>query len=205
MKPTKDYLETSLWYKEPITDPNQVFAEFFTAAALKDYRKRIKSVLIAAFGKRIWRKENPGALLYYFKLIESVINAAWLINKENKTSPLVIRIEDSFNPNLFCSWQADSTQFDFFPRFLSFKEYVNPYIVFKRFFKYLALPAWKVELQDLLEYALVETSLPEAGENKDMLSLYFHLSKLIEAAHLIDVRENNHIGGNPKNRIKTTS
>jgi hypothetical protein len=45
MKSTKDYLETSIWYKDPITDPNQVFAEFFTAAALKDYRKRIKAVL----------------------------------------------------------------------------------------------------------------------------------------------------------------
>ncbi|WP_278248442.1 hypothetical protein [Niastella populi] len=39
---------------------------------------------------------------------------------------------------------------------------------------------------------------------KDMLSLYFHLCKLVEAAHLIDVRENNHIGGIPKIRVKIT-
>ncbi len=204
MEPTNDYLETSLWYKDPITDPNQVIAEFFSAASLADYRKRIKAALKAAAGKHIWPKKNPGALLYYFKMIESVINAAWLINKENKTLPLLINKENPFNPNIFCGWQSDDTQWDFFPRFLSFKEYVDPYITFKRFFKYLALPVWKDELQDLLEYALVETSLHEAGMKKDMLSLYFHLSKLVEAAHLIDVRENNHIGGIPKNRIKTT-
>jgi hypothetical protein len=204
MKSANDYLETSLWFKEVITDPYQVIAEFFTAAALKDYRKRIKAVLKAASGKQIWPKKNPGALLYYFKMIESIINAAWLINKENKTSPLLINNENSFNPNLFCSWHADSTQWDFFPKALSFKEYVDPYIVFKRFFKYLALSAWKVELQDLLEYALVETSLHEAGMKKDLLSLYFHLCKLVEAAHLIDVRENHQIGGIPKNRVKIT-
>ena len=32
--------------------------------------------------------------------------------------------------------------------------------------------------------------------------LYFHLTKLIEAAHLIDVREITHIGGSIKNRLK---
>jgi hypothetical protein len=68
----------------------------------------------------------------------------------------------------------------------------------------LSLKKWKQELQDLLEYALVETSLAEAGIVKDMLSIYFHLTKLIEAAHLIDVRETTHIGGHLKNRAKVT-
>lgn len=66
----------------------------------------------------------------------------------------------------------------------------------------MSLPKWKQELQDLLEYALVETSLSEAGIEKDMLSLYLHLTKLVEAAHLIDVRETTHIGGHLKNRAK---
>ena len=78
------------------------------------------------------------------------------------------------------------------------------YLTFKRFFKYLSLQACKQELQDLLEYALVETSLTQAGIEKDMLPLYFHLSKLVEAAHLIDVREVNHIGGIVKNKMKLT-
>jgi hypothetical protein len=195
MKSAKNYLQTSLWYKEKITDPYQVIAEFFCSAGLTVYRKCIKDSLKAASGNHIWRKYNPGDLLYEFKMLESVINAAYLINKENKKSPIKIEKEGSFNPNLFCGWHVDSTQWDYFPRVLSFKEYVNPYLTFKRFFKYLSLPKWKQELQDLLEYALVETSLAEAGIEKDMLSLYLHLTKLIEAAHLIDVRETTHIGG----------
>jgi hypothetical protein len=202
MNATHDYLPTSLWYKQEIADPYQVIAEFFCSASLPSHRKCIKDVLKAAAGNFIWRKHNPGDLLHEFKMIESVINAAYLINKENKTSPLTISKESSFNPNLFCGWHVHSTPWDFFPRFLSFKEYANPYVAFKRFFKYLPLAEWKNELNDLLEYALVETSLSDAGVEKDMLSLYVHLSKLIEAAHLIDVREINHIGGHLKNRMK---
>jgi hypothetical protein len=204
MKAAKDYLQTSLWYKEKITDPYQVIAEFFCSAGLTAYKKCIKDALKAASGNHIWRKYNPGDLLYDFKMLESIINAAYLINKENKTAPLIIKKESSFNPNLFCGWHVDSTQWDYFPRALSFKEYVNPYLTFKRFFKYLPLPKWKQELQDLLEFALVETSLREAGIEKDMLSIYFHLTKLVEAAHLIDVRETTHIGGYLKNRAKVT-
>ena len=205
MNATHEYLPTSLWYKQEITDPYQVIAEFFCSAALPSHRKCIKDVLKAAAGNFIWRKHNPGDLLYEFKMIESVINAAYLINKENKTSPLTISKENSFNPNLFCGWHVHSTPWDFFPRFLSFKEYANPYVAFKRFFKYLPLAEWKNELNDLLEHAMVETSLSDAGIEKDMLSLYLYLSKLIEAAHLIDVREINHIGGHLKNRMKVRS
>lgn len=203
MKKDNEYLKTSLWYKETITDPYQVIAEFFTAADIASYRKCIRDVLKAACSNHIWKKENPGELLYEFQKLESIINAAYLLNKEKKKSPLNIRKDNLFNPNLYCGWQGNSTEWDFFPRLLSFKEYSNPYLTFKRFFKYLPLSDWKQELKDLMEYALVQTSFSEAGIEKDILSMYFHLTKLVEAAHLIDVREINHIGGHIKNRIKS--
>ena len=34
--------------------------------------------------------------------------------------------------------------------------------------------------------------------NMDLLRIYFHLTKLMEAAHLIDVREVTHVGGELK-------
>lgn len=197
-----EYLETSLWYKEKIKDPYQVIAEFFSAADIASHRKRIRDVLKAACSDHIWRKENPGDLLYDFKLIESVINAAYLINKEKKKSPIDIATYDLLNKNLYCGLHAGSNEWDFLPRSLSKKEYINPYLTFKRFFQYLKLHEWKQELSYLLDYALVNTSLSEAGIEIDVLSIYFHLTKLVEAAHLIDVREITHVGGHIKNRIK---
>jgi hypothetical protein len=57
-------------------------------------------------------------------------------------------------------------------------------------------------LNDILEYALVTTSFWDAGIEANSLSIFTHLTKLVEAIHLIDVREINHIGGNIKNRQK---
>ena len=140
--------------------------------------------------------------MWFLERLESGINAAYLINKEKKKSPLSIGKDDVFNPNLYCSWHADQGEWDFFPRSLSLKEYIDPYLVFKRFFKYLTLAEWKDELRELMEFALGKTSFSEACVDFDTLQIYFHLTKLVEAAHLIDVREITHIGGRIKNRIK---
>jgi hypothetical protein len=203
MKQEHDYIESSIWYKEEITDPYQIIAEFFSAADLNSNRKIIKDVLFAANSEKIYKKDTPGDLLFHFKLFESLINAAYLINQEKKKSPLEISNYELFNPNLFRGWDKDSSDWDFLPRTLSLKEYRNPYVVFKRFFRFMDLSAWKKELCDILEYALGKDSLFEAGVNIDYLSIYLYMTKLIEAAHLIDAREIYHIGGMIKNRIKT--
>jgi hypothetical protein len=202
MKQQHNYIESSIWYKEEITDPYQVIAEFFSAADLNSNRKIIKDLLFAANSEKIYNKDSPGDLLFHMKLFESLINAAYLINQEKKKSPLEIPNYELFNPNLYRGWDKDSTDWDFLPRTLSLKEYKDPYVVFKRFFKFMDLLTWKKDLQEVLDYALVKDSLFEAGVFIDCLSIYLHMTKLIEAAHLIDVRETYHIGGMIKNKVK---
>ena len=201
MKKEYDYLATSLWYKEEITDPYEVFNEFFHDSDLPTHREMTADMLMAAASERVYDKTTPSDVLLQFKFTESVINAAYLINKEEKESRLKIGKSDVFNPNLYCSWHKDLTEWDFFPRELSLKEYINPYLVFKRFFVYKELPEWKEVLQEILDYTLANDSIYETLMRIDTLSIYFHLSKLIEAAHLIDVRETNQTKGYIKNRI----
>lgn len=179
-----DYLESSIWFREKIKDPYQILAELFSVADLPTHRKTIKDLVQAASTSRIWRRENPGDLLHYIKLYESVIDAAYLINKDKRKTEII-------NPKLEMGWDSGSSGWDSFPRHLSFKEFSNPYLVFKRFFKYLPLYQWKKELRYLLDYALTRPSLFEAGIEMDTLSTYIHLTKLIEAAHLIDIHEIN--------------
>jgi hypothetical protein len=206
MKQECEYLNTSVWYKEKITDPYQTFAEFFSAADLVSHKKTVKEALDAASSSRIYDKRNPGDLLYSLGLLESVINSSYLLNMEKKKSPLSIEANDVFDPNLFRGWLGGNlTDWDYFPRMLSLKEFKNPYIVFKRFFRFQDLSAWKTDLRTIAEYALVKTCLSEACIDLDTLSIYCYLTKLIEAAHLIDVRETNHIGGIVKNRLRERS
>jgi hypothetical protein len=202
MKQEHNYIDTSIWYKNEIADPYQAITELFTAADLAYYRRTIKDALNTACSDKVWNKTSPGDLLWFLERLESGINAAYLINNEKKKSPLSIGKEDIFNPNLYCSWHADQGEWDFFPRSLSLKEYIDPYLAFKKFFKYLTLAEWKDRLRELMEFALGKTSFSEACVDFDTLQIYFHLTKLVEAAHLIDVREITHIGGRIKNRIK---
>jgi hypothetical protein len=133
--------------------------------------------------------------------MESIVNAAYLINQEEKKSPLNIAPNDIFNKNLYCGIKTYLSEWDYLPRFLSMKEYVNPYLAFKKFFKYQDLEKWKEDLHEILDYALVKDNFFNAGIEIDIFSIYFHLSKLVEAAHLIDVREVNHVAGHIKNKV----
>jgi hypothetical protein len=61
-----------------------------------------------------------------------------------------------------------------------------------------------MELDDLKRFALSKESFSDASIEFDALSIYMHLTKLIEAAHLIDVREVTHIDGRIKNKFKSS-
>ncbi len=202
MKQEHNYIETSIWYKDEIADPDQIIAEFFSAADLAANWKMIRNLLFAANSMKMYNKDTPGDLLFHMRLFESLINAAYLINQEKRKSPLEISNYELFKPHLFWGWGRDTNDWDFIPHSLSLKEYIDPYVVFKRFFKFKELPKWKSDLQEILSYALGKDRLFEAGVYIDCLSIYLHLTKLIEAAHLIDVREIYHIGGMMKHRFK---
>ena len=78
------------------------------------------------------------------------------------------------------------------------KEFCNTYRVFKKFFKYQPLEKWLRDWEEMVDCALSKYS---GGMEIDMIATYTHLAKLVEAAHLINVREVNHIGGSLKNRF----
>lgn len=200
MKHNDDYRSSSIWYREKIKDPYQVIAEFFSCASISSHRKTIKDVLISISKNSQYSKDSPGDLLFEFKLIESVINSAYLINQTKAESPLEISPAGALNKNLYCGRHSDISEWEDFPRSLSLKEYINPYLVFRQFFKYRKLKEWKKDMEEILEFALAESSYIEGGLTFDVLSIYVHLTKLIEAAHLIDVREITHVGGHLKTR-----
>ena len=105
---------------------------------------------------------------------------------------------DAFNKKYYRSHYVSSNEWEEFPRFLSVKEFCNPYKEFRKFFKYQDLHAWVHDLEEIADCALSKYS----GElGLEMIAIYSHLVKLTEAAHLINVREVTHIGGMPKSRF----
>ena len=200
MKQKHDYLVTSLWYKEKIKDPFQVIAAAFSFADMTFYRKLVKRLLQTAHSEKVYSKDSPGNLLFDMKMLESLINAAYLIVKQKHKSPLVISASDIMNKNTYFGGRPGD-EWDFLPHSLSKKEFSDPYLVFTRFFEHQPLDKWKKDLEEVLNYSLSNNAHDDV--EIDFLSLYLYLNKIVEAAHLIDVREVIHIEGRLRNRFKS--
>ncbi|MGN6196701.1 MAG: hypothetical protein ACTHOB_17305 [Ginsengibacter sp.] len=193
----KDIFDTQCWLYKVINDPYQVFAEAFSTAGLDSYRRFIKKILHYAEANEMYSEEPPCDVLLLMKIIRSLIKASDSL-KEIKKGPVVVHEGDAFNKKYYRSHYVSSNEWEEFPRFLSVKEFCNPYKVFRKFFRYQPCGEWIHDLEETVDCALSNNN----GElGLEMIAIYTHLVKLTEAAHLINVREITHIGGILKNRF----
>jgi hypothetical protein len=94
------------------------------------------------------------------------------------------------HPALYFGWGRNNTIWDHFPRNLNMQEYIDPYLVLPQFFELYDLNEWCKELNNLLSDGLSSHDPAEFfGQDQNMLLIQKNLLKLIEAVHLIDVRE----------------
>ena len=194
---SKDVFETESWLSNINCDPYQVLAEAFSTAGMDFLRSFIKKILHYAEANEIYRQKSPCDVLLFMRIIRSIIKAADSLKKIKK-GPITVSEQDVFNKKYYRSHYASSDPSADFPRFLSVKEFCNPYKVFRKFFKYQDVDEWVHDLEDIVDCALSKNN----GElGLEMIAIYSHLVKLIEAAHLINVREVTHIGGILKNRF----
>lgn len=181
-------------------EPYIVIEDFFSALSLSNYRKYILSVLYAANSTKYWKKEDPGSLVYFQKKMEDLMDATHLLSKRDKgkkATKTKIRIDpqalamEVLDSGLYSDPRRGHTQWEVFPRSLSKKEFLDPYLVFERFFQYRSLKEWHKELKEIIFYALSPHSCAEDGVDFELLKINELLQKLVEAAHLISVREIN--------------
>jgi hypothetical protein len=131
--------------------------------------------------------------MIYVKDIIKLIEAIYLIVDDKKVNNNDAMVSEeklngmTISPDLF-TWGPSATLWEDFPRYLSKKEFCNPYLVFKRFFDYLPLEVWRYRLTEIIDYA-VSKSLDIAETDFNMVAMSEHLHKLLDAATLIEVRE----------------
>ncbi|MBO9618540.1 MAG: hypothetical protein J7539_05830 [Niabella sp.] len=188
----KDPFETCCWNFSVLTESRQVFAECFAYADINSFRNTIRQVLLAAGSNKVYNKEEPAYMLGIFKAITSAMLAAHELQKQKQCSSLKITPAQYMDKRLYARPGVVCAEWEWLPHALTAKEYENPYTVFKHFFKYKDMATWRKDINQILDYAL---SRDTADCVPDLLPLYLHLPKLMEAAHLIDVREVLHVGG----------
>jgi len=196
-KSIKDEFDTECWCYNIIADPYQVMAEAFSTAGMPHLRGFIKKILHYSEAQKVYPENSPCDVFLYMRVVRSLIKAAHVL-KEKENGPIEVSEQDVFNKNYYCSHYKTANEWEQLPRFVSLKEFCNPYRVFKKFFKYQPLNEWLHDWEEMVDCALSQCS----GEQElEMIAVYSHLCKLVEAAHLINVREVNHIGGMLKNRF----
>jgi hypothetical protein len=188
---------------EEISKPHEIIHEYFSAHDMPRARYIINKWLYSTCkNKRC--KHSASGLFFIYEKTECLIEAAYLISQmDNKKREAVIiqkEGEPEINlmlPNLFCAWlsleKTDNippfTVWTDFPRSLNYDEFLNPYIVFRKFFKYQSLGEWRQVMSQLFNMGLSRDNFLDDCLDIDILSIKKHLEKLVEAAHLIDVRE----------------
>ena len=190
----KDPFNTQCWLCECITDPYQVIAHFFAEAHVYNFRRLIKKLVSHASGAGVYKEYPPGDVLIYSKLIRSLIKAAHAL-KHTKHSAVTIKKEELFHKKYYCSHYVSADVWKELPRCLSEKEYSDPYRVFQQFFSYQSLNSWLQCWEQVVENAFCSDHTSITAP----LTVCIHLIKLVEAAHLVDVREVTHAGGCVKN------
>jgi hypothetical protein len=188
MKKTKnkDPFQTFCWLREVIYDPYKVVTCCFENDSIVSYRKTIKKSLFFAEKKKIFHKGDPCNLVFDFKVFNSVVKAADSINRQNREPTSIISSTEFMDTRLYSRETRYFTPWDFFPRHVTRKEYKNPYRALKIFFQYQSAQQWELTLHDVLDAAL--SSYGEETD-LDLLSIYYYLLKLMEALHLIELRE----------------
>ncbi len=167
---------------------------FFDHFVIDDAVSWLESIIKAAAGKKIWKKEAPAQMLLYMKLLEALITAAFEITESCSKREIAIIANDSEEaapaPGDYVSHYRDCNPWSCFPRSLTIKQYRNPYKAIKKFTRYATLPQWKTYMEDCTEYALLDARIDDAMQSSDVLAIRLHLLQLIEACHLLDVRTN---------------
>lgn len=173
-------------------DPYSEIAIFFDAFPLPYCRSKIAGILKTAYSERYWKITSTVDVLFFFQKLWQLIFAANKINGECRSEEPKIVERNSINPLLYRSSKTDGSDWGDFPRTLSFKEFADPYIALKRFFKLQPVNEWNKQLELLAEYTLSGSSITEAFDLKmDSHGQFRYLVKLVEATHLIYVREMN--------------
>jgi hypothetical protein len=135
-------------------------------------------------------------MLYFFDLLGKVIEAAELLTDEpgNREKGAVITPSsesDLLNPYFYCSQtQKEFPAWQCFPRHLSRSEYLDPYWVLEKCFQRKSSAEWRAFLMDLFCAASKnDNSIVDDTHDIDIYRTCRYLFKLLEACHLIKVRE----------------
>jgi len=133
-------------------------------------------------------------LMNFQDILLKLLEAAWLLQQDPALRQVaeitVVKATGLPVPGLYCGRVCKQyTGWDYFPRYLNRKEFADPYRVFHKLLRYKRLPEWRDMIQHLFSALVSGKRIYVCCEDKNFHLTGRHLLKLVEAAHLVWVRE----------------
>lgn len=171
-----------------------IIDRFFDAFDLPSALKILSNYIRTADEEKTWSFSHPADLLYFTEWLLQLLEAVDQLTAAVDYKQEIILEKQETNCWMlteyhnYCGWQTGKSAWDFIPRHLSKKEFLNPYKALHKCMKYRNLLQWKETIKDLTHYALSPAAITGFEDGTSILGTWIHLHKLIEAAHLIEVR-----------------
>lgn len=167
--------------------------EFFDAFSLPHALQMLARLIKTAGSGKLWKGACPANSIYFSERLHLLTEAVFSLHEEYDYRKEIVldKGADVWMLNqyeIYCGWHYVSTPWDFFPRHLSKKEFTDPYKATKKFTNHHSLRKWKKIIEELCYHSLSPHSFTELDEETNIIDIWLHLHKLVEATHLISVR-----------------
>lgn len=207
MKSSSEYFLTNLTINtDLISQPYQFLETFFHDYHLPETKKMLGRILSATHMTGNKKTGYTKGLLYFYERLVMLMEVCWIINEmDNREKGANIHVEtvdqtNLMNFSLYIRKTHEFLAWENFPRDVTAKEYLKPYKALRKFFKYQPLAKWKENLSTLIHNALSPYPSPISSHDFNFYLEPLMIKKLLDACHLIYVREID-----PSHKIKNTS
>ena len=168
-----------------IENPMSVVADFFFADSVKGHGKRLKEWRYYVVNDEHYneKRHGPGTLLFFYDLNLKLLEAMFLLLCTYKNF--------SYQQEKLTEAQLEEEreQWEYYPKNLTLKEQLNPYIAVKKVFKKIKPQAYRDHLHEWSHVALYNNADTEGLYAGEIIAVYENLLKLYSAAWLIYQRE----------------
>ncbi len=173
----------------------QKIDDFYDIYDLPAARKMLSRCIKTACSAKAW-EQLPANVLFFTEQL-AILSKAVIQIIQNYSFIKDVEIEpgsvsDIWMLNqyeLYCGWCKYRTPWDYFPRHLSKKEFLDPYVALQKFAAYHNTGEWKKVIANIRYYALSHESVFEVVNKTSFINTWYQLHKLLEATHLIEVRQ----------------
>jgi len=167
MKKTRIHFEPRLWEGGKKRSGLQLMETFFRFNDLASSKKQLNNIMNYAVKRNTWIKEDSAVIFQFHQSMRSFVRAGYFMMLKEKKQTANTQLE-SASPLVL--------------GVLSEKEYQNPLLVFRKAFKEYSIQEFDYFMSGMVYFSLgAYDHLPE----RNIVSPYIHLLKMLDAAHLI--------------------